>query len=308
MGRLRPRESGRNENAGGSALVLALISAIGWRRYLELRWPRERYVTEPIPDHLVADLGIAPLVTKNLDAIAGMGVVQKRNGGHARGRERLRRVRRGLSPSERRYLRLASYGHGVSESAALVGRSRTQVTRALASARLVLGAETVPQAVAIAVSDRKIDVKPLRKRRIILREHEMKILQGACLGPNLRPDRAGALLCARQPPGGDGPRDPPQRRAQPHASHRTLNSRWSTEPDQQYVKLPGLRTVSTPPAPAPRSAGSPRARESVLGLAARAWPSSPRPLRSAAASGNRQRDIARASAAPPARTRRPALA
>lgn len=182
MGRLRPRENERRENAGGSALVLALISAMGWRRYLEVRWPRERYVTEPIPDHLVADLGIAPLVTKNLDAIAGMGVVKKHNGGNARGRERLRRVRRGLSPAERRYLRLASFGHGVSESAALVGRSRKQVTRALASARLVLGAETVPQAVAIAVSDRKIDVKPLRERKLILREHEMKILRGLASG------------------------------------------------------------------------------------------------------------------------------
>jgi len=182
VGRLRPRENERHENAGGSPLVLALISAIGWRRYLELCWPLERYATEPIPDHLVADLGIAPLVTKNLDAIAGMGVVQKRTGAHARGRERLRRVRRGLSPSERRYLRLASFGHSVSESAALAGRSRTQVTRALASARLVLNAETVPQAVAIAVSDRKIDVKPLRKRRIILREHEMKILRSLASG------------------------------------------------------------------------------------------------------------------------------
>jgi DNA-binding CsgD family transcriptional regulator len=179
--RARP-ESKRNENGSSSALVLALILTIGWRRYLELRWPRERYVTEPIPDHLVADLGIAPLVTKNLDAIAGMGVVQKRTGGHARGRERLRRVRRGLSPSERRYLRLASYGHGATESAALVGRSRTQVTRALASARLVLGAETVPQAVAIAVSDHRINLKPLRERRIILREHEMKILRSLASG------------------------------------------------------------------------------------------------------------------------------
>jgi DNA-binding CsgD family transcriptional regulator len=177
VGRLRPGEKERNENAGGPALVLPLIHAIGWRRYLEVRWPRERYTTEPIPDHLIADLGIAPLVTKNLDAIAGMGVVKKRNGACARGKERLRRVRRGLSPSERRYLRLASSGHGVSESAAIVGRSRTQVTRALASARLVLGAETVPQAVAIAVSDRKINLKPLRERRIILREHEVKILR-----------------------------------------------------------------------------------------------------------------------------------
>jgi DNA-binding CsgD family transcriptional regulator len=70
----------------------------------------------------------------------------------------------------------------VSESAALVGRSRTQATRALASARLVLGAETVPQAVAIAVSDRKIAVKPLRERRIILREHEVKILRSLASG------------------------------------------------------------------------------------------------------------------------------
>ena len=182
MGRAWLRKSERNENGSSSALVLALISTIGWRRYLEVRWPRERYVTEPIPDHLVADLGIAPLVTKNLDAIAGMGVVQKRTGGHARGRERLRRVRRGLSPSERRYLRLASFGHGVSESAALVGRSRTQVTRALASARLVLGAETVPQAVAIAVSDRKINLKPLRERKLILREHEIRILRALASG------------------------------------------------------------------------------------------------------------------------------
>ena len=181
VGGLRPEEKER-ENARGSALVLAVIHAIGWRRYLECRWPRERYTTEPIPDHLVADLGIAPLVTKNLDAIAGMGVVQKRTGARARGKERLRRVRRGLSPAERRYLRLASSGHGASESAALVGRSRTQVTRALASARLVLGAETVPQAVAIAVSERKIQVKPLRERRIILREHEMKILRALALG------------------------------------------------------------------------------------------------------------------------------
>jgi DNA-binding CsgD family transcriptional regulator len=179
---VRPREYELSKDAGGSALVLALISAFGWRRYLEFRWPRERYATEPIPDHLIADLGIAPLVTKNLDAIAGMGVVQKRTGARARGRERLRRVRRGLSPSERRYLRLASSGHGASESAALVGRSRTQVTRALASARLVLGAETVPQAVAIAVSERKIQVKPLRERRIILREHEMKILRSLASG------------------------------------------------------------------------------------------------------------------------------
>ena len=121
MGRGAPQEHERHENAG-SALVLALISAIGWRRYLELRWPAERYATEPIPDHLIADLGIAPLVTKNLDAVAGMGVVKKRNGGHARGKERLRRVRRGLSPPERRYLRLASFGHGVSETAELAGR------------------------------------------------------------------------------------------------------------------------------------------------------------------------------------------
>jgi len=179
---VRPRENELSKDAGGSALVLALISAIGWRRYLEFRWPRERYATEPIPDHLIADLGIAPLVTKNLDAIAGMGVVQKRTGPRARGKERLRRVRRGLSPSERRYLRLASSGHGVSESAALAGCSRTQVARALASARLVLGAETVPQAVAIAVNDGKIQVKPLRERRIILREHEMKILRSLASG------------------------------------------------------------------------------------------------------------------------------
>ena len=103
-------------------------------------------------------------------------------GGGARGKERLRRVRHGLSPSERRYLRLASFGHGASESAALVGRSRTQVTRALASAQLVLGAETVPQAVAIAVSEKKIDVKPLRARRIVLREHEIKILRALASG------------------------------------------------------------------------------------------------------------------------------
>jgi DNA-binding CsgD family transcriptional regulator len=179
---VRPRENELSKDAGGSALVLALISAIGWRRYLEFRWPRERYAAEPIPDHLIADLGIAPLVTKNLDAIAGMGVVQKHTGGRARGKERLRRVRRGLSPAERRYLRLASSGHGVSESAALVGRSRTQATRALASARLVLGAETVPQAVAIAVSDGKIAVKPLRERRIILREHEVEILRSLASG------------------------------------------------------------------------------------------------------------------------------
>jgi DNA-binding CsgD family transcriptional regulator len=70
----------------------------------------------------------------------------------------------------------------VSESAALAGRSRTQVARALASARVVLGAETVPQAVAIAVSERKIQVKPLRERRIILREHEMKILRSLASG------------------------------------------------------------------------------------------------------------------------------
>ena len=199
VGKLRPREGGETANAGGSALVLALISAIGWRRYLELRWPRERYVTEPIPDHLVTDLGIAPHVTKNLDAIAGMGVVQKRNGGHARGRERLRRVRRGLSPSERRFLRLASYGHGASESAELAGRSRTQVTRALASARLVLGAETVPQAVAIAVSDRKINLKPLRERRIILREHELKILKALASGLTYAQIER-ALLYARDSP------------------------------------------------------------------------------------------------------------
>ena len=176
------RNGARIENGRGSALVLALISTVGWRRYLEFCWPRERYITEPIPDHLISDLGIAPLVTKNLDAIAGMGVVQKHTGAQARGRERLRRVRRSLSPSERRYLRLASFGHGASESAALVGRSRTQVTRALASARLVLGAETVPQAVAIAISDRKIDVKPLRARTIMLREHEMKILRALASG------------------------------------------------------------------------------------------------------------------------------
>jgi DNA-binding CsgD family transcriptional regulator len=182
VGELRLEEKERNGNAGGSALVLALIHAIGWRRYLKVRWPRERYTSEPIPDHLVADLGIAPLVTKNLDAIAGMGVVQKRTGARARGKERLRRVRRGLSPAERRYLRLASSGHGASESAALVGRSRTQVTRALASARLILGAETVPQAVAIAVSERKIQVKPLRERRIVLREHELKILHSLASG------------------------------------------------------------------------------------------------------------------------------
>ena len=182
MGRLPPRERERNESVGGSELVLALISALGWRRYLEVRWPRERYTTEPIPDHLVTDIGIAPLVMKNLDAIAGMGVVQKRTGAHARGRERLRCVRRGLSPSERRYLRLASFGHGVSESAALVGRSRTQVTRALASARLILGARTVPQAVAIAVCERKIGVKPLRKRKVLLREHEIKILRALASG------------------------------------------------------------------------------------------------------------------------------
>jgi DNA-binding CsgD family transcriptional regulator len=182
VGSVRPGGNDCIKNAGGSALALALISAVGWHRYLELRWPRERYTIEPIPDHLIEDLGIAPLVTKNLDAIAGMGVVQKRTGGRARGKERLRRVRHGLSPSERRYLRLASFGHGASESAALVGRSRTQVTRALASARLVLGAETVPQAVAIAVSDNKLSVKPLRARRIILREHEMKILRALASG------------------------------------------------------------------------------------------------------------------------------
>ena len=163
-------------------MVLALISTVGWRRYLEVRWPRERYLTEPIPDHLIADLGIAPLVTKNLDAISGMGVVKKRPGGDARGRERLRRVRRGLSPSERRYLRLASFGHGATESAALVGRSRTQVTRALASARLVLGADTVSQAVAIAVSESKIGVKPLRERKVILRQHEREILRALASG------------------------------------------------------------------------------------------------------------------------------
>jgi DNA-binding CsgD family transcriptional regulator len=70
----------------------------------------------------------------------------------------------------------------VSESAALAGCSRTQVARALASARLVLGAETVPQAVAIAVNDGKIQVKPLRERRIILREHEMTILRSLASG------------------------------------------------------------------------------------------------------------------------------
>ena len=182
MGYARPRKRERSENVGGSAVVLALISALGWRRYLELRWPRERYTIEPIPDHLIEDLRIAPLVTKNLDAISGMGVVRKRTGGRARGKERLRRVRRGLSYPERRYLRLAALGHGVSESAALVGRSRTQVTRALASARLVLGAETVPQAVAIAVTDSKIDVKPLRARRVVLREHELKILRALASG------------------------------------------------------------------------------------------------------------------------------
>jgi DNA-binding CsgD family transcriptional regulator len=182
VGSAQPWEHERDKNAGDSALVLVLISALGWRRYLELRWPRERYTIESIPDHLIDDLRIAPLVTKNLDAIAGMGVVQKRTGGRARGKERLRRVRRGLSYTERRYLRLAASGHGVSESAALVGRSRTQVTRALASARLVLGAETVPQAVAIAVSDNKIDVKPLRARRVILREHETKILRALASG------------------------------------------------------------------------------------------------------------------------------
>jgi DNA-binding CsgD family transcriptional regulator len=179
---LRARNAARIESGPRSALVLALIDTVGWRRYLEVRWPRERYATEPIPDHLIADLGIAPLVTKNLDAIAGMGVVKKRTGGHARGRERLRRVRRGLSPSERRYLRLASFGHGASESAALVGRSRTQVTRALASARLILGAETVPQAVAIAVSEGRLNVKPLRKRKVILREHERQILRALASG------------------------------------------------------------------------------------------------------------------------------
>ena len=178
----RLRNATRIENGHGSALVLALISTVGWRRYLEVRWPRERYAMEPIPDQLIADLGIAPLVTKNLDAIAGMGVVKKRTGGHARGRERLRRVRRGLSPSERRYLRLAALGHGATGSATLVGRSRTQVTRALASARLVLGAETVPQAVAIAVSDSKINLKPLRERKVVLRAHELKILRALASG------------------------------------------------------------------------------------------------------------------------------
>src|SRR5262249_34982677 len=168
--------------ADDSELVLALVSAIGWRCYLELRWPHERYMSEPIPDHLVADLGIAPLVTKNLDAIAGMGVVKKRNGGHARGKERIRGVRRGLSPSERRYIRLASFGHGVSEIAALVGHSRTHVTRALASARLILGAETVPQAVGVAVGGNKSNVKPLRNRKIVLREHETRILGELALG------------------------------------------------------------------------------------------------------------------------------
>jgi DNA-binding CsgD family transcriptional regulator len=176
------RTAARIESGPRSALVLALIDTVGWRRYLEVRWPRERYATEPIPDHLIADLGIAPLVTKNLDAIAGMGVVKKRTGSHARGRKRLRRVRRGLTPSERRYLRLASFGHGVSESAALVGRSRTQVTRALASARLILGAETVPQAVAIAVSEGRLNVKPLSERKVILREHERKILRALASG------------------------------------------------------------------------------------------------------------------------------
>jgi DNA-binding CsgD family transcriptional regulator len=176
------RTAVRIENGRDSALVLALISTVGWRRYLKERWPRERYVTDPIPDQLIADLRIAPLVTKNLDAIAGMGVVKKRSGGHARGRERLRRVRRGLSPPERRYLRLASLGHGASESAALVGRSCTQVTRALASARLVLGAQTVPQAVAIAVSNSQINVKPLRRRKIVLREHELRILRALASG------------------------------------------------------------------------------------------------------------------------------
>ena len=173
---------GYDANADRSGLPLAVISALGWRRYLELRWPRKRYAVEPIPNPLIADLGIAPLVTKNLDAIAGMGVVQKRNGNRARGWERLRRVRRGLTPSERRYLRLASSGHGVSETAALVGRSRTHVTRALASARLILGAETVPQAVALAVRDRRIQVKPLRRRRIVLRKHELKILRALASG------------------------------------------------------------------------------------------------------------------------------
>jgi DNA-binding CsgD family transcriptional regulator len=179
---LRRRNAVHIEYGRESALILALISKVGWGRYLEIRWPRERYALEPIPDHLIADLGIAPLVTKNLDAVASMGIVKKRNGGHARGRERLRRVRRGLSPPERRYLRLASFGYGASESAALVGRSRTQVTRALASARLVLGAETVPQAVAIAVSESKINVKPLRTRRVILREHEVRILRALASG------------------------------------------------------------------------------------------------------------------------------
>jgi DNA-binding CsgD family transcriptional regulator len=173
---------GYDESAVRSGLLLAVISAIGWRRFLELRWPRKRYAAEPIPDHLIADLGIAPLVTKNLDAIAGMGVVQKRNGNRARGRERLRRVRRRLTRSERRYLRLASSGHGVSETAALVGRSRTHVTRALASARLILDAETVPQAVAVALRDRHIQVRPLRKRRIVLRKHEQKILRALASG------------------------------------------------------------------------------------------------------------------------------
>ena len=181
-GSLRRSGACTKDGRARSALVVALIHEVGWRRYLQVRWPRERYAREPIPDHLVADLGIAPLVTKNLDAIAGMVVVAKRPGGNARGRERLRRVRCSLSPCERRYLRLASFGHGVSESAALVGRSRTQVTRALASARLILGAETVPQAVAIAVSDGKVNVKPLRKRRVILREHEKRILRALASG------------------------------------------------------------------------------------------------------------------------------
>jgi len=108
-----------------------------------------------------------------------MGVVQKRTGGRARGKERLRRVRRGLSYTERRYLRLASFGTGcprVPRSSAARG------LRSPAPSRLVLGAETVPQAVAIAVSDNKISVKPLRARRIILREHEVKILRALASG------------------------------------------------------------------------------------------------------------------------------
>jgi hypothetical protein len=67
----------------------------------------------------------------------------------------------------------------------------------------------------------------------------------ACLGPNLRSDRAGAVVRTRQPQGGVGPRDPPQRRPQPHAPPRTVNSRLSTEPERRRVERPDFGSTPT---------------------------------------------------------------